>query len=650
MNKLKMKSSNITNENIEKIGALFPNVIVESEKGKAIDFDLLKQELSAVVVEGSKEKYQLSWPGKKESIVTANTPTTNILRPLKEKSVDFANTENIYIEGDNLEALKILQESYLNKIKLIYIDPPYNTGNDFIYNDNFKKSTKEELLESGQIDEEGNRLVVNSESNGKFHSDWLSMMYPRLKLARNLLTDDGVIFISIDDNEVNNLKKICDEIFGENNFVNCITVKMSDLSGPKMAHVKRKFPKIKEYLLMYKKSEIELNPIKLVKKKWDTEYKDFFVDLREEDYDLITSNEALTENQMKQINKKLKKIISINEAFKIFKIKKENQLDFCIKNSYRIARTSNSTSIKKYLMLQKEKSDEKVKLIRYNDNNQIVKLDFDRNAKDPRVQYVFAKTTLEEPLGDIWSDINTSGLHSEGNIRFANGKKPQKLLHRVIESVTNETDIIMDFFSGSASLAEAILALNAQKNLKRKFILVQIPEKCDEHSEAHQAGYKTICDIGEERIRRVGKKIKEETKANIDYGFRVYKIDSSNMKDVYYKPYEFSQEQLDMFETNIKEDRTEEDLLTQIILDLGLTLDLKIEEKNIYNNKVFFVDHNSLVACFDDLINIDICEEICKTKPLKVVFKDSSFQNDNDKINVEERIKKLSPDTEVHVI
>ena len=651
-----MKSEDIVEDNFEYIKEKFPNVVVESENGYAIDFNALKQELSDVIVDDTKEKYQLTWPGKKEAIVTANTQTTKTLRPLREKSVNFDTTENIYIEGDNLEALKILQESYLDKIKCIYIDPPYNTGNDFIYNDKFKKDSNQELIDSGQIDEEGNKLVANNQSNGRFHSDWLSMMYPRLKLARNLLSKDGIIFISIDENEIFNCKKLCDEVFGENNYITAFTVE----NNPK-GRKNSKFVSVScEYCLAYAKDINNSYFVENIPKDASemTEDKDgnfvhnsgkrvvvgenFFNNIvnnflsdkhysvyyNSEKNDLIIEKEnsidkvnynLIKEGYIRYISYKGNKFVeNTYTSSKLQEMFKNNELEF--KNNKIYAKNKRTTIRIKNLLINK-----KYKGIV---NNNIVDVSLDYKTTS-------AGTYLKELFN--------------GQLLFSSPKNVG-LMKSLFTLIDSNNYIVLDFFSGSATTADAVMQINSSLNKKIKYIMVQLPEKCDENSEAYKSGFKTISDLGEERIRRAANKIKEETKADIDYGFRVYKIDSSNMKYVYYKPSDLNQEQLNMFETNIKDDRTSEDLLTQVILDLGLTLDLKIEEKNILNNIVYFVDENSLIACFDDNIDINITNEICKFAPLKVVFKDSSFKNDNDKINVEERIKKLSPETEVNIL
>ena len=607
INKLSMKSKDIISDNIDKISELFPNCISEGK----INFEMLKQELSKDIIEDGKEKYQLTWVGKRESIVNANTPTENTLRPVKEKSVDFDNTKNIYIEGDNLDVLKILQESYLNKIKCIYIDPPYNTGNDFIYNDKF--INENELEESGQIDEYENRLISNTESNGKFHSDWLSMMYSRLKIARNLLTADGSIYISIDDNEYDNFKKICDEIFGENNFVANLVWQKN--FAPKNDN---KYISIStEYVLVYAKNKEKFNRGLLP---------------REEKHNKGYSN---PDNDIRGLWTSGSMLATTYSASGVYEIIAPNGKKH-LPPAGRCWRFAKDT----IEQLKKEN-----------------KIWFGADGSGvPRIKRFLS----EMPNGIVPQNLmlyTEVGSNQDGNLELRelfdaqifDYPKNTKLLNRIF-TIANvkENDIVLDFFSGSATTAQALLKKNAKENLNIKFILIQIAERYRDKSGKYN--FETICDLGEERIRRAGKKIKEETNADIDYGFRVYKVDSSNMKDVYYTPTELQQSQLNMFESNVKEDRTAEDLLIQVILDLGLTLDLSIEKKKILNNNVYFVESNSLVACFDDTIDINIIDEICKYKPLKIVFKESSFKTDNDKINTFEKIKKMSPETEVNII
>ncbi len=604
MNKLDMQSTNVVDENIEKIYELFPNVIVESSKGKTIDFDLLKQELCKEIVEGSKEKYQLTWPGKKEAIVNANTPSKNTLRPIKEKSVDFDNTKNIYIEGDNLEVLKILQESYLNKIKCIYIDPPYNTGSDFIYNDKFSKSENEELVESGQIDEDGNRMVSNNQSNGRFHSDWLNMIYPRLKLSRNLLRNDGVIFISIDENEYVNLKKVCDEIFGEKSYV--ATFIWRKTSNPNSTG--NNIGIEHEYIVMYSRTD---------------EYKLKFLPLDTSDIEKYTGTD-----EFEQIRGKYK-LVGLNKTGTVNDLRPNLMYDILapdgtiIKPSprWRWSKEKFEKGIKEQRIVFKESNGKwsvyyKQYLNEDNDGNLIERGNL-------------IKTIFDDCGRTTDGTLEINNLLGKGYFDFP---KPTNLIKKLLYIATGNDDIILDFFSGSSTTADAVMQMNAEEKTSRKYIMIQLPEPVDNK-------YENICNIAQERIKKASEKISE----NVDKGFRTFKVDSSNMKDVFYKPNDLEQSQLKLFESNIKEDRTTDDLLTQVILDLGLTLDLDIEERMIGNNKVYYVAGNSLVACFDDNIDINIVDKICECEPYKVVFKDSAFKFDNDKINLEEKFKKLLP-------
>jgi adenine-specific DNA-methyltransferase len=609
MDKLKMRSKDMNQENIEKIAKLFPNVITEikDEKGnitKAIDFELLQQELSDVIVEGSKERYQLTWPGKKEAIVTANTPINKTLRPVKEDSLDWETTENLYIEGDNLEVLKLLQESYLNKIKCIYIDPPYNTGKDFIYKDNFTQDKEEYLEESGQVDEYGNRLFQNTEYNGRYHSDWLSMMYPRLKLARNLLSEDGVIFISIDDNEVHNLRKICDEIFGESNFLAQCVRKRRD----SQANLSNNISPIHEYLIIYSKQNGEiLNkiPANIDEKK----YKNPDNDPRGPYVTMPCTNKGGA--------------------------------------VYTVTTPTGNTITEEWRF----KKETYYKLL---SDNRIV---FPRGGKGkPRYKLFLSEKKEQGVLANTWLDNVSSNQQATREIKeifdglIFDTPKPVELLKFCLQLSTNKDSIILDFFSGSSTTAHAVMELNAEDGGNRKYIMVQLPEPTDEKSEAYKAGYKNIAEIGKERIRRAGKKIKEETGADIDYGFRVFKVDSTNMKDVYYSPDELDQNLLDRLESNIKEDRTGLDLLIQVMLEAGLELSLPIKTKEMNGKEVHFVAEDSLVACFDEDIDEELIKEIAKIKPLKVVFRDNSFESCPDRINLEEIFKSFSPNTEITVL
>lgn len=625
MNKLDMESSNIVDKNIEEIKRLFPNAVSEGE----INFDILKQELSSVLIDDKKEKYQLTWPGKKEAILTANTPINKTLRPKYDKSVNFNNTHNIYIEGDNLEALKILQESYLNKIKCIYIDPPYNTGNDFIYNDKFDKSSEQELIDSGQIDSNGNRLISNNVSNGRFHSDWLSMMYSRIKLARNLLSKDGLIFISIDENEYENLKKICMEIFGEPNFIASLKWKKK-----KQPSFLARVAVIMEYVLVFAKDSSKISKLSV-----ET--------LSDSDKPIVnSSNKTTTLHFSKGIRCKANDFMTIKAGiYQNKSMSVEILNDIVVENG----RTTNDFDATSKYRLSQEQLDKFIEddLVFITKN-----LGFRRDLSEDEKGAGKSITDLLLDWGQNQDGSNDLkkifDITDDENI-FSN-PKPSLLIKNLIRTICSDEDIVLDFFGGSSTTAQAVLELNAENNVNNSFIIIQYPEVTEESSKAYKMGYKNICEIGEERIRRVAKMISNDSDSNLDLGFRVYEIDSSNMKDVYYKPNEINQLNLLDYISNIKDDRTSEDLLTQVILDLGLTLDLKIETKKIMNNNVFFVEDNSLIACFDEQIDINIIDEICKCYPMKVVFKDTSFKTDKDKINLEEKIKKLSPDTEVSVL
>ena len=608
MDKLDMQSKNIISDNKEKLKELFPNIFVDDK----IDFDMLKQELSGTLIDEKKEKYQLTWPGKKESIIKANESINKTLLPLADKSINYENTKNIYIEGDNLEALKILQESYINKIKCIYIDPPYNTGNDFIYKDNFAKNTNIELLESGQVDENGYRMVSNTQNNGRFHSDWLSMMYPRLKLARNLLSEDGVIFISIDENEADNIKKICDEIFGPENYRNQLLVRrrIKSLNLQFADDGLKSFNVGYEYIYVYSKSSKFLfNPLRVKKENiptkgtWNVFWSN--ADRPTMRYDILGFTPTCGQWRWQKD--------LAEEAVKNY----QEYLD----------KYSGEMTLEEYWI----KNDRKLRFIRRIE---------DGTGKNGGVQYWVGPNDTSLRTSN-WTDIEVSQIAKDYDLPFDNPKNVD-LIKTIISSVPGKDFYVLDFFSGSATTADAVIRLNNEDGGNRKFILVQIPDEIEDNN------YDNICDVGEERIKQA----LENNKTNLknDYGFRVYKIDSSNMKDVYYKPSEMGQMNLLEYLSNIKEDRTPEDLLTQVILDLGLTLDLKIEEKTINSNKVFFVENNSLIACFDVQVDINIIDEICKYNPMKVVFKDISFKTDKDKINLEERIKKLSPETEISIL
>jgi adenine-specific DNA-methyltransferase len=613
--KLDLQSPDLVNENIDKIAALFPNCVTEGSEGKVVDFDLLKQELSHQVIEGTKERYRLEWSGKKEAIVTANIPSTKTLRPVREDSVDFENTENIYIEGDNLEVLKLLQESYLGKIKMIYIDPPYNTGKDFVYKDNFYKNIEDELLQSGQIDEYNQKLVVNPETAGRYHSDWLSMIYPRLKLSRNLLTEDGVIFISIDDREQHNVRKLCDEIFGEQNFI--AQVIWERAYSP--VNLKKHFSESHDYIIIYARN----------------------ADLAE-NFGLPRSNEANSrysnpDNDPRGAWKSSD--LSVGPAIE------SNIYEITVPSGRKVLPPSGYSWRLSESRFEEFKKDNRIWF--GNEGNSV-----------PSIKRFLSEVKDSVTPMTIWkySEVGHSQEASQSLKKLFDNKayfdypKPVELIKRCIQLYTEENSIVMDFFSGSGTTAQATMQLNAENNSNRKFILVQLPEQTDLKSNSYKDGFKTISQLGIERIKRSAQKIKKETLANIDYGFRVFRLSDSNMEDVYYHPKEYSQKNLDLFANNLKPDRNAFDLLTQVILDWGLPLSLKIEEMKISNKTVFKVASNSLFACFDNEIDEEFAQIIAKEKPLRIVFRDSGFKNDTSKVNVKQLLKQLSPETEMKVI
>ncbi len=618
--KLDLQTPNLVNANFEKLGELFPNCVTETANGKAIDFDMLKQELSHAVIEGNKERYRLEWPGKREAIVTANLPTTKTLRPVREDSVDFDNTENIYIEGDNLEVLKLLQESYLGKIKMIYIDPPYNTGKDFVYRDNFTKDVQEELIDSGQKDEYNQRLVVNPETAGRYHSDWLTMMYPRLKLARNLLTDDGVIFISIDDNESHNLKRICDEIFGETNFIAEI-IREAIRGGSQSKNIRVSH----DYLLCYAKNSTEVK---------------------------LTGYEAegLTLN-LEDENGKYAKGRELNKWGAGSRREDSPSMYFPIKgpNGEDVYPIRNDGSDGRW-RLGKVKMNKKVKdgdvIFEKRDNGTYIVYEKVRNDEKKTKQFttLFSKEYLNAK--------GTETIKKVFNVErsYFDYVKPIELMYDLMVMGGLDGDIVLDFFSGSSSTAHSVLKFNADFDSNNRFIMVQLPELLPETSEARKAGYNFITDIAKSRIIESSKYIKQETEAEIDYGFRVYQLDESNMQDVYYKPQDYKQEAMDLFADNVKPDRTADDLLAQVMLDWGLPLSLKIEQIKIAGKQVFKVAENSLYACFDKGIDEAFAKAIAKDVPLRIVFRDNGFTNDTAKTNVKQLLKQLSPETEMKVI
>ncbi len=635
MEKLKLHTPNLTAENIEKLAALFPNCVTETADEKSgqlkrvIDFDQLRQELCDHIVEGPRERYHLDWPGKREALRAANAPIAKTLRPCREESVDFNTTQNLFIEGDNLDALKLLQETYLGKVKTIYIDPPYNTGNDFVYEDDFSEDSAVYFLRSNQNDDTGNKLISNTESNGRFHSDWLSMIYPRLKLARNLLRDDGVVFISIDDNEQANLKRICDEVMGEGNFVG-VVAKKSKLTSNSGEF----FSPSHEYILVYAKSKSDLQGFNDPEAQEDEDYIKLFK--YEDDYSKYNIVGLYQPSLTLERSRNARYFITCPDGSKC--IPPENK-------RWRVIEPSYVEMVGKNLVVFKETRtspllDEFGKQSRWNIYTKIYLKDRLQTGMRPATFF------------DKYPNSEASKELIKLNIPF-DFSKPKHLIIW-LQKICNvsDGDIVLDFFSGSGTTAHAVMQYNYQTRGRRRFILVQLPEPCDAKSDAAKAGFKTIADIAKERIRRAGLKIKEDRDGElgidkIDIGFRVLKIDTSNLKDVYYAPDLVKQDQLTLHTDNIKEDRTPEDLLFQVLLDWGVDLALPIEQQKIASKIVFFVDGNALAACFDQNITEDLVKELAKRKPLRAVFRDSSYASDSTKINVTQIFKLLSPETEV---
>ena len=669
MDKLKMQTANKADENFKKLAEMFPNAVTETidENGevvRAIDKDVLMQEINTKVVDGKEERYQFTWPDKKKSVLLANAPISKTLRPCREESVDFDTTENLYIEGDNLEVLKLLQETYLGKIKMIYIDPPYNTGNDFVYEDDFAQSTDEYLANSGQFDEDGNRMAQNTESNGRFHTDWLNMIYPRLKLAKDLLSDDGIIFLSIDNNEYANLKMICDEVFGGRNFISTLTVENNPKGRKNNAFIAESY----EYCLIYAKNKSYI-----------------YDSLSKADAKKFFKGVPNTEDTRKPLT----------DSYGEFKQSKRQVSGTGKSNAW--ARSSNPDRC--FTIYYKDGDEEKMELLdEYDKLNDkwVVSSKGEALLQEGYTRYccfnnvdmkpaipLYSKTTLRQlfyqhslyfkddgtiyekdrdntqqitsmltnkKFGlDLMTESATAKMEKLFGVKdiFTNSKAID-FIKAVINLYPANDMIVLDFFSGSATTAHAVISLNAEDGGNRKWVMVQIPETTDKTTAAHKAGYKTICEIGKERIRRAGKKIKEDsplTTQDLDIGFRVLKCDTSNMKEIFYRPDEVEQTLFDNYASNIKEDRTPEDLLFQVMLDLGILLSSKIEETTIGGCKVFNVADGFLYACFDNNISDDVVTAIAKEQPYYAVFRDSGMASDSVLTNFDQIFASISPST-----
>lgn len=625
MDKLKMHSPDLTQENIARLRELFPGCVTEArgEDGSvrlAVDFDQLRQELSDTLVEGPQERYHLNWPGKREALLTANAPIAKTLRPVRDESVDFDTTKNLFIEGDNLDALKLLQETYLGKVKLIYIDPPYNTGRDFIYDDDFSEDSESYLIESNQVDEHGSRLVANTEANGRFHSDWLSMIYARLRLARNLLKEDGVIFISIDDNEVDNLRKVCSEVFGEENFVAQII--WQKVFAPKNSA--RWFSEDHDYLLVYAKNGDSWTPQMLPQTdEMLARYKNPDNDPR----GAWTSGDLAARNRydagLYSLTCPSGRVIDGPPTGSYWRFSKESFEKLDADNRIWWGADGNNMPRLKRFLSEVKQGRVPQTLWRYEE------VGHTQEAKKTLLKYVQFE-------------------HTENVL---NSVKPVELLQRVLllAGQPNDGDIVLDFFSGSGVTAHAVLKQNADDGGNRRFIGVQIAEPLP----TPEPGMASIFEMGQKRIRSVADELREkDEEGQFDLGFRVLKIDTSNMADVYYAPDALDKDNIDLFVDNIKPDRTPEDLLFQVMLDWGVDLALPIAKQTIQGKEVFFVDDNALAACFDAHGNIDedFVKELAKSQPLRAVFRDAGFKDSAAKINVEQIFKLLSPATEVKCI
>lgn len=649
MEKLNMHTQDIASVNIERIGQLFPNCLTErlNQNGKpemAIDFDKLKQELSKEIVEGNQERYQFTWPGKREAMRLANTPSNMTLRPDRESSVDFDNTKNLYIEGDNLEVLKLLREDYLGKVKMIYIDPPYNTGNDFVYEDDYSESAGEFKDKSGMFDEHGNMVLdkysVNNESNGRFHTAWLNMIYPRLKVARDLLTDDGAIFISIDDHEVDNLKKVCNELFGADNFL-CNFPRVTKKGGKSSSEVARNH----DYVLVYTKNKAMSDVCGIEHNDEGYSCKDEFFEKR----GYYKANQTLDYDSLGYVKTLDYPIVIDNETF----YPGGDEQEFEKRQAGMHGRADWGWRWSK-------------ELYEFGYNNGFIEVH--RGGDRPRIYTKTYQKVKIEKVGKCYKIVEFERTKPLSTLEFTDNKysndnakkildtilnkgifeytKPPVLIEMCMKLINDKDFTILDFFSGSATTAHAVMQLNAEDGGNRQHIMVQLPEATNEKSEAYKAGYKTICEIGKERIRRAGRKIKENaplTSQSLDTGFRVLKLDTSNMQDVYYKPEEFTEKSL--FEDNVKPDRTSEDLLFQVMLECNLPLSAKIERKTIAGKEVFNVNEGYLLACFDEDVNETVITEVAKLKPYYFIMRDKSLSSDNVADNFEQIFNAYSKDT-----
>lgn len=638
-----MQSSNGVEDNITKIAQLFPDCVTETVDERSgqpkhlIDFEKLKQNLSDSVMSERAERYQFTWPDKSKAILLANSPINATLRPCREDSVDFDNTQNLYIEGDNLDVLKCLKETYLHKVKMIYIDPPYNTGNDFVYEDDFAQSSEEYLANSGQFDEQGNRMFTNAESNGRFHTDWLNMIYPRLKVARDLLTDDGVIFISIDDNEVENLRKVCDEVFGEQNFITQINwVSKSGGSADE-----RYIIKATEYILVYTKAKDSAIFGKEEAETSSDKYK--LTDKHEEERGKYTLKKLDFRMTSQHYTEALNYPVIDPDGNELWPGGKNHRQDGGW--NWRWSKAKYEWGVK----------NDFIQFVKNNkgswtlNTKQYQKVD---NCNRPTERGLAYRNFI--PSSELNTTQGSRLIAEYFESKIFEYAKPHQLICKCMKIANcDKNALILDFFSGSATTAHAVMQLNSEDGGNRKFIMVQLPEKTEEKSEAFKAGYKNICEIGKERIRRAGKKIKEEsplTTQDLDTGFRVLKLDSTNMQDIYYSPKDISQADLFSQVDNVKPDRTGEDLLFQVMLELGATLDSKIETTTVAGKTIYNVAEGYLVACFDPNVTDEVVKAIAQMLPAYAVLRDTSMKDDSTATNFEQIFKTYSPDTVTKIL
>ncbi|MEX2375574.1 MAG: site-specific DNA-methyltransferase [Dehalococcoidia bacterium] len=668
MDKLKMHSPEGSQENMAKIRELFPGCVTETRDETtgqlrlAVDFDQLRQELSEHIVEGPQERYRVDWPGKREALLLANTPVAKTLLPVSSASVNFNETQNLLISGDNLEALKLLQKSFLGQVKVIYIDPPYNTGSDFIYHDDFAETTEDYLLKSNQKTEEGVRLVANTEANGRFHSDWLSMIYPRLKLARNLLANDGVIFVSIGDEESANTKRLLDEVFGEQNFIDTIVVEMSTTSGPKTVNAQQgTIVKNAEFVHVFRKTaefdRIQHTPLLDGVTSYDTHYTAWMND----DFTLSTLAEKMMEDEVvgadiERYGFISRNTFSLNNIDKLLAVS-DAAKTFIDQNLERIARVDRppvsaaglSTEIGQWRAFETDHRTYFLTTLANGTLQALMPLALNYRMSDdykPR----FGRTVIR---GDLWKGFyqDMGNVAKEGGVAFSNGKKPVRLVKQLMKWANNTRHgVVLDFFAGSGTTAHAVLEANAEDGFNRRFILVQLDEVPDQKSGAAEEGWGSIADLAADRVRRAGNKILEldhHSDWNRDIGFRVLTVGTSNMQDVYYRPDELTQADLLSAVENVKPDRSAEDLLFQVLVDWGVDLTLPIRRETVQGKTVFFVDDNALIACFDSGISEELVKELAGYEPLRVVFRDTGFITDAVKINVEQIFRQLSPTADV---